>query len=993
MQKFIITTLLLKATITFLIVAQPEKPPLTHDVYDGWNNLARQQISADGRWVSWEVNPQEGDGWLYLQDLQQDRLDSVPRGNRAVFSPNSDFMAFYVSPPKSILRQALLPGPGAVQMPGDSVGIYVFASSSNTTAGRVETFTVAGEESSWMVYLIRDRAPSAEPTGGMPQQGQAPGEQSGSMPQQRQTQPGQPQGARMIIFNPVTGQKHEFPDVVDYSFSKNGKLAAFIQTANAQDQVIPGLHGYGTGKSAVQTTVNIFNTTNGTTTRILEKAGSVSSVTTCDQGLQAAFLVSSDNSESGHPDNRPAGRTLQNGTAGTAGPDKSYDLWYWKEDAAGASKIVTSTTQGMPEGWNIRKNQPVTFSGNGDRLFFGTAPTREPRPREPLLADEKYSVDIWHYRDSRIQPQQLVELLPDQNRAYPAAFNVGSDKMVQLARPDMPGATTLQRGNGNFELGTSALPYQIQNSFESGEYTDIYLIDVNTGNRRLVLEKHRGSIHRSTLGDARLSPGGRYLIWYSQADSNWHAMSTTGNKERNITADIPFPLFNEQFDQPSLPGPYGIGPWTEDDRYVLIYDRYDIWKVDPTGSEKAVSLTGGYGRANNIRFRHIQTESEKTAIGAREAITLSAFHIYTKQSGFYTVRTHRPSAPARIIMDDVSFDTPVKAKDANVIIWRKGTFTHYPDLWVSDPDFHNPRKLSSANPRQSLYKWGTAELVEWVSFNHDSLQGILYRPENMEPGKKYPMIVYFYERMSDNLHRHYVPAPSRATINIPYTVSNDYLVFVPDIPYAIGYPGQSAYNAIISGTQAMLSRFDFIDRLNIGIQGHSWAGYQITWLLTRTGMFRAAMAGAPVANMTSAYGGIRWETGLSRIYQYEESQSRLGGSLWQKPLLYLENSPLFYADKISTPLLMMHNDNDGAVPWYQGIEFFMALRRLDKPVWMLNYNGEVHSLTRRPNMKDLSVRMHQFFDHYLKDEPQPAWMHHGIPATEKGRMDGYELIE
>jgi dipeptidyl aminopeptidase/acylaminoacyl peptidase len=219
------------------------------------------------------------------------------------------------------------------------------------------------------------------------------------------------------------------------------------------------------------------------------------------------------------------------------------------------------------------------------------------------------------------------------------------------------------------------------------------------------------------------------------------------------------------------------------------------------------------------------------------------------------------------------------------------------------------------------------------------------------------------------------------------------VVFVPDITYRDGFPGQSAYDAVVSGTQAMVERYPFIDRHRMGLQGQSWGGYQIAYLVTQTNMFRAAMAGAPVSNMVSAYGGIRWGSGMSRQFQYEQTQSRIGGTLWEKPFRYIENSPVFFADKIETPLLMMHNDDDGAVPWYQGIELYTAMRRLEKPVWMLVYNGEAHNLREWPNRVDLSIRMYQFFDHYLKDEPAPVWLKEGRPYIDKEKTDAYELME
>lgn len=253
------------------------------------------------------------------------------------------------------------------------------------------------------------------------------------------------------------------------------------------------------------------------------------------------------------------------------------------------------------------------------------------------------------------------------------------------------------------------------------------------------------------------------------------------------------------------------------------------------------------------------------------------------------------------------------------------------------------------------------------------------------------MLVYFYERVSNRLNVYYTPKPIRSTINWTYYASNGYLVFIPDIVYRTGYPGPSGFDCVVSGTQAMCERYPFIDRNSLGIQGQSWGGYQTAYIITQTDLYKAAMAGAPVSNMTSAYGGIRWGTGLSRAFQYEEGQSRIGATLWERRDLYILNSPLFFADQVNTPLLMMHNDNDGAVPWYQGIEFFSALRRLEKPVWLLVYNKAPHNLKRRADMEDLTIRMQQFFDHYLKGSPEPAWMKTGVPAVDKGKVFGFEL--
>jgi dipeptidyl aminopeptidase/acylaminoacyl peptidase len=268
-------------------------------------------------------------------------------------------------------------------------------------------------------------------------------------------------------------------------------------------------------------------------------------------------------------------------------------------------------------------------------------------------------------------------------------------------------------------------------------------------------------------------------------------------------------------------------------------------------------------------------------------------------------------------------------------------------------------------------------------FDGKESEGLLFKPENFDPTKKYPVIFYFYERNADTRYNYRAPAPSASTINIAYFTSNGYLVFDPNIYYKNGQPGESAYNSVVSAAK-YLSKMKFVDSTKMAIQGQSWGGYQVAYLITRTKIFAAAGAGAPVSNMFSAYGGIRWGSGISRQFQYEKTQTRIGFTPWQRPDLYTKNSPLFKADKVATPLLLMHNDKDGAVPWYQSIEYFTALRRLDKKVWLLQYNDEDHNLVERRNRKDLSVRLEQFFNHYLKGTPMPVWMREGVPAIKKG---------
>jgi dipeptidyl aminopeptidase/acylaminoacyl peptidase len=324
----------------------------------------------------------------------------------------------------------------------------------------------------------------------------------------------------------------------------------------------------------------------------------------------------------------------------------------------------------------------------------------------------------------------------------------------------------------------------------------------------------------------------------------------------------------------------------------------------------------------------------------------------------------------------------------------KSNFVEAPNLYVTKDWFKSSKKLTDCNPQQKDYNWGTVESVYWKGHDGRDLEGLLYKPEDFDPNKKYPMVVYFYEKTSQYKHAYRKPDVSRSTINITYFVSNGYLVFLPDIHYTTGHPGKSAINCIVSGVESLMEN-SWVDKDNIAIQGQSWGGYQVAYLITQTDMFKCAGSGAPVANMTSAYGGIRWGSGVVRQFQYEHTHSRIGCTPWDEGGLdlYIENSPLFFVDKVKTPVLIMHNDKDEAVPFTQGIEFFTALRRMGKQAWMLQYNDETHNLSGYVNAYDYTIRLSQFMDHFLKGAPMPVWMKYGIPATKKGIDWGLELVK
>ena len=534
--------------------------------------------------------------------------------------------------------------------------------------------------------------------------------------------------------------------------------------------------------------------------------------------------------------------------------------------------------------------------------------------------------------------------------------------------------------DGSRALATDSEVYAAEVSWD-GRYSDIYVVNTVDGTRHKVIEHLRGS--------ASPSPTGRFLTWFE--DQHWNVLDLVSMERRALTTNIATPFWREDDDRPEPANPHGIAGWLPDDDAVVLYDQFDLWSVDPLTGD-ATCMTDGQGRASHTVYRVARVDltpgprPEEDEDGNRwldGPVVLSTFHELTKATGYAVDSTHGVARPRQLVRRDARIGDLVRAKKADRIFYTLSTYADFPDMYTADLSFGGERQLTDANPMLDEVRWGKAELVSWHSADGIALQGKLVVPDGFDPSKKYPMLVYFYERLSDGLHRHVTPAPGTSP-NPAYYVSNGYLWFEPDIVYREGYPGESALKCIVPGVQMLIAK-GFVDADSICIAGHSWGGYQTSYLVTKTNLFAAAESGAPVSNMVSAYGGIRWGSGMSRQFQYEKTQSRIGGTPWDYPMRYLENSPVFFADKVETPVLMLHNDQDGAVPWYQGIEYFMALRRLGKEAYLFNYVGEDHGLRKRQNQVDWTRRMQEFFDYHLRGATAPAWIADGVPYADRDK--------
>jgi dipeptidyl aminopeptidase/acylaminoacyl peptidase len=930
--KILIINVLCIAALLHSCIVFAQKKPLTHDVYAEWKSINHRTISHQGGIAAWTTEPARGDGILSISNPATGQTQTFQRGKQAVFAADESFVIFRVTQPFDSIRKLKLKKIKVKDLPPDSLYIRSLHFDSTIKIGLLSDYKLA-EKSNWLAVKKR-MTESTDTTGQDTVANQST--ESKKKPRKKEKQ-------ELLLISPFREAVRTFQNIEAYNIDKRGTHLAYTAENASGDS----------------TYLSIIQIEGYQTHQLPAYKGKISSLIWDEAGKHLAFLHGSDSS-------------MKTGVK----------LMIY---ATGTKKVIQAADSMRLQipGYSINRHMAPWFAKNGERLFFGySASNPKPQKDTTLLPDEKVNVDVWSWTDPKLQPQQLKELNKERKRAALAVYHLANGRVTLAGNDSITEILTGEYGNARFALGINYKPYEILQSWDDS-YADHYLVNLEDGQKKFLQQKtpYRG----------RLSPSGRYYVWFNPVDSAWYVINTNKMISRKLSGDIPYPLVDEDHDMPSRPGSYGIVGWTTDEKYILIYDRFDIWKTDPLQKKPPVCLTSGYGREQSIQLRYIKTDPEEIYINIEKPVLLQGFNHRNKESYYLMLDSRKSPEPEILLGGPYRLGTPVRAKEADVYLYTRESFIDFPDLYIAGQSFSEPNKLTTVNPQQSEYLWGSAELLEWNSPKGRKLEGLLYKPENFDSTAQYPLIVYFYEKNAHELYYHISPRPSRSVVNPSYLVSNGYLVFIPDIIYSTGQPGADAYDCVVSGVLSLLSK-GFVDGNRIGLQGQSWGGYQIAYIVTRTDMFACAMAGAPVSNMVSAYGGIRWESGRSRMFQYEKTQSRIGATLWERPIDYINNSPVFFADKINTPLLIMSNDGDGAVPWYQGIEMFTALRRLQKPCWLLNYNNEEHNLkaTSWGNRMDLTRRMYQFFDHYLKGTTAPTWMTKGIPAINKGNDDGFE---
>ncbi|NNM03581.1 MAG: S9 family peptidase [Gemmatimonadetes bacterium] len=925
---FLLTAVLPPASL----VAQ-EKPPITVDDYGQWKRITSTSLSPNGAWMSYAYDRLEGEDTLHIANLDGGGSLVVPRGSAPAFSRDSRWVAYQLSPPEQDRGDGNV-GPSSPQRP----------------------------------------AP-----------GRRPGQGEGGN-----------QGRIMVLKNLASGDSLTFADVASFSFPDNTEVLLIRK------------RGGGDGADFAGADLVIHHPGQSTSLNL----GNVSDFAVNEPGTHLAYLVdAADDAGNGLYLLELASNRIQALDTDAA----TYAELTWNESGDGLAALRGNVpddrvqrenvllivrdldqphpiavldmneAQGFPEGYVLSELAGLNWSEDSERIFVGIKEQTD--EREEL--DDRGNVDVHHWADVQPQSVQEVRANRERNRTWASVVNLGGNlpSFVRLADETMEAVTPA--GTSQWGIGRDPTPYQYEVSW-GGSKADYFRVSLDTGEREPLAEGLGRQMGASDDG----------AWWLYLKNEEVIARRLASGEEVNLTESSGVDFVNRQDDHPYELPTYGVAGWTTDGEGVVLYDRYDVWEVPLDGTE-AVNLTQGMGAAGQIRFRVTRINGggfggfgggsgDDEGIDLDEPLFLSAYGDRTKKSGYFEVEAGREPRP--LIWLDKSAGRPIKADDTDRVIFTQQTFVEFPDYWVSDTRFRNPRKVTNANPQQAEFAWSPGRvLIDYVDERGNELQGTLGLPAGYEEGKKYPMLVYFYELSSQRHHSYQGPAyddrPHMATY-----ASNGYLVFQPDIVYTIGKPGSSALDDLTSSINKVIE-LGYADPDRIGLQGHSWGGYQSSFAVTQTDMFAAVVTGAPPTNLISFYNTLYRSSGNIQQGISEVGQVRMGTTPFEDFELYLSQSPIHHTEKITTPFMILHGTVDGSVDYGQGLEYYAMARRMGKEVILLSYPEEGHHLSRKENRIDFQIRMMQYFDHYLKGTQKAKWMVEGVPFLEKEYANPREMMD
>lgn len=889
-----------------------KKPAILPKDYDKWETLGTATLSPNGKWMAYGINRVNGTYELRYRTLPDKSASAKPikdattvaaSGGSPSFSADSRWLAYAIGYPEAE-REKMTKANKPIQ---NKLGLVDLTTNKTTVIENIAAFAFS-EVGSYLVmrgYPIRGR---------------------------------ESKGADLVARDLNTGTDTNFGNIADFAWQDKGTLLAM--TVDAE-----GKKGNG---------VQVYDPANGTL-RTLDSAevAYVSLTWRDDSDDLAALRVKKDDKYENETHVALAWTKV-----GSKMPTKKvYD--------PGADKDFPKETR-------IVDIRGLTWADDGKALFFGIKEwekkpekPKTPAPAAPAAADEEPAgVDVWHARDTDIQPEQKVRAEQNRRRHYLAVWQLDSNKFLQLTskRTETP---TLAKGQ-KFAVVQDTAPYEKEAMF-GPNYSDLYALDIETGKRSLIQSRNQYFFGPSASG--------RYALYLE--NDHYFAYDFKKGQAVNITKGAPTTFINVEDDHTvKQKPPFGLAGWTKSDQAVLLYDKYDIWEVKPDGSKAARLTSGG---TEEIIHRYISLDPEEEFIDPSRPLTVALYGDKSKWFGYGRLRMGR--TPERLVWINKNVNRLTKAKEADAYVYAAMDFADSPDYYAAGADFKDAQQITETNPFQKDYAWGRAELIAYENKGGKKLQGALYYPADYEPGKQYPMIVTIYEKLSQSVHNYSVPS-ERSPYNPAVFTSRGYFVLMPDIVYRERNPGLSAVECIVPAVEKVLQT-GMVDRKRVGLVGHSWGAYQTAFVVTQTDMFSAAVAGAPLTDLISMYLSIYWNSGGTDARIFEISQGRMGVPFYEDLQAYMANSPLFSVQKMKTPLLVAFGNQDGAVDWHQGIELYNAARRAGKEMVLLVYDGENHGLRKKPNQIDYHRRVLQWFNHYLQGETPPRWITEGVPFLDR----------
>ena len=940
-----------------------------------WKQIRTPLLSNDGRWFVYILAPNEGDAEVVIRGTaagakemrfaigeppaqQGGGFGAQAAPANIAISGNGKWAAFLIyasQADKARRAQMGRGGAGALAPPAPpavKLAVVNLADGSKREFENARTFRFAGDKSDWIA--VHHAAPATPPA-------QGAGAPGGGGPANRDVTP----GTILELVNLNGDTPVPIANVSEFAFNDAADWVAY--SISNQDQV-------GNSIQARQLSTGITRSLDA------EKAA-YRRITWADSSdALAAVRVISD----------------------TSGADERNTVLLWAR--AGSSKTVeiTPSTAGAPAGLVLSSDYAIDFGDSAKVLYVGLREPRPPRARNertvtanpggvapgagntgqvaaaPQTDSAVPSLILWHWKDARTQATQQVQEQQDRGFAYVAAYSVAGNKLVRLTDDSI---RTVQLGpKSTWAVVSDVSEYERDAGIRGFAYRDLYAVNVATGERKLIQKKVPGNAFGGFGfgGNAAspFSPDNSQYVYYDTGD--WKVYSFATGTTKTVTTGVPGKFWDVEDDHNQVKPPIGgaLVGWTRDNASVIVRDNWDLWRL-PVKTGTAVNITGN-GEKDQVRYqqRIVFDPRDRRGIDVSAPMFVETYGEWNKKEGLAQVDAMRGGVK-QLATEDAKVDYR-RARDANVWAFTRQTVVKFPDWYATDANLANERRLTDANPQQKDVAWTPgARLIEYSCENGGKHQAMLYLPAGYEQGKTYPMLTYIYERLSQEYNLYAQPNLTRYSNPTVFT-SRGYAFLKPDIEYKVDDPGRSAVWCVVPAVKAAIAT-GMIDTARVGLQGHSWGGYQTSFITTQTKIFKTAVAGAPLTDMISMFGSVYWNTGNTDGSIFISSQGRFTGGPNEVPEAYIRNSPQTFAQNLSMPFMILHNDRDGAVDFNQGITYYNHLRQLGKDVLLLEYVGENHGLARPANQKDYALRMTEWFDTFLRDQPAPQWLKDGIP--------------